>query len=177
MVFSSFFKHLCSLQWVPARAVMDLDCLCHPLFWSFCSELGRKVKHWKLWNFFCLTIILQWAIIVCFTVCFLLQAEEILIVTQKTKSWIGITFEVFVARCFPEIWFGIFLYLCFSLSEMCCGLLTCDWSIHKYNSLCPWSVIVTFWVMCPSIAALKCLHEWVCKMDGFSFTVLQLVID
>lgn len=134
----SFLNIFASLQWVPTRAVMDSDCLCHLLFWSFCSELWRKVKHWNLWHKFCLTIVLQWAVVVYLIVYFLLQAEEILIITQKTKSLTGIIFEVFAARCFPVIWFGIFLYLCFSLWVTCCCLLTCNWSILNYNSLCLW---------------------------------------
>lgn len=33
-----------SLQGLTTRAVMDLNCLCLPFFWSFCSELLKEVN-------------------------------------------------------------------------------------------------------------------------------------
>lgn len=61
-----------------------------------------------------------------FIIYFLPQVEEIQIITQMNESWIWITFEAFLTRCFLFLWFAFSCIYVFLLRVTCCWLLTCN---------------------------------------------------
>lgn len=119
----SFLNVFASLQWVTTRAVMDSDCLCHLLFWSFCSELWRKVKRWKLWPKLCPTVIVQWAIFHgLFSSSGRVNPDDY--PGEQELDW-NYLWSV-CCKMFSFFMVCIFSYLCFSLWVACCCLLTCN---------------------------------------------------
>ncbi len=113
-VFCSFFVFfsnvLVSLQWITTTAVMNLDCLCRPFFWSFCREPRKKVNILKVVT---RTLHHRHLSKFKFCFCFLPQLEATQMITQMTmnKIWIRTTFEMFTARFLYFLCFCLYLLL------------------------------------------------------------------